>query len=82
MGEVYNTYFLFRMSPMSNLSNPALSLTSLLRYTRQLDITEPRDRLYGLLDLATEPDASGSHSFVSTADYTITEGDLWKQHAW
>jgi hypothetical protein len=79
---VYNAYLMFRMSPMSDLPPPNLSFLQLLRLTRQLEVTNPRDRVYGLLGMTTVDNNPGTNSLFIDPDYTITEAELWLKVAW
>src|SRR5204863_3555897 len=53
LGGVYNAYLLFRLSPMSNLPPLQVSFVQLLRLTRQFEVSDTRDRVYGLLGIKT-----------------------------
>jgi hypothetical protein len=79
---VYNVYLMFRMSPMSDLPPPNLSFLQLLRLTRQLEVTDPRDRVYGLLGMTTIDNNPERNSLFINPDYTITKAELWLNVAW
>lgn len=82
IGGVYNAYLMYRLSHMSDLPSPQLSLTRLLRLTWQLEITDPRDRVYGLSGIKTEGNDPKNGLPTLAADYTISEAELWKLVAW
>jgi hypothetical protein len=48
---VYNAYLMFRMSRMSDLPPIELGFIQLLRITRQFEVSDTRDRVYGLLGI-------------------------------
>jgi hypothetical protein len=78
---VYNAYLLFRLSRLSDLPSPRLSFIQLLRLTRQFDVTDPRDRIYGLLGLNAEGNDPLHRNLFLEPDYSITEVELWKRVA-
>lgn len=79
---VYNAYLMFRMSRMSDLPPPKLSFIQLLRLTRQLEVTDPRDRVYGLLGMMTDGNDPENKSLFLPVDYTISEEELCRRLAW
>ncbi|KAK9772844.1 putative Heterokaryon incompatibility domain-containing protein [Seiridium cardinale] len=82
IGGVYNAYHMFRMSRSSDLPSPPASMTQLLRLTRQLGVTDPRDRLYGLLGIKTTDNDPEHGSLFMPVDYTIESDELWNRVAW
>ncbi len=82
MSGVYNAYLLFRMSRLSDLPSPQLSFLQLLRLTRQFEVTDPRDRVYGLLGMTTKDNVPAKGNFFLHPDYKITETELWTRVAW
>ncbi|OAL47211.1 hypothetical protein IQ07DRAFT_634187 [Pyrenochaeta sp. DS3sAY3a] len=78
---VYNAYLLFRLSRLSHLPSPRLSFIQLLRLTRQFDVTDPRDPIYGLLGLNAEGNDPLHRNLFLEPDYSITEVELWKRVA-
>ncbi|KAF2799736.1 hypothetical protein K505DRAFT_370778 [Melanomma pulvis-pyrius CBS 109.77] len=82
IGGVYNAYLMFRMSPMSDLPPPQLSFTHLLRLTRQFEVTDSRDRIYGLLGMKTAGNDPETNSLFLVPDYTLSAAELWRQVAW
>ncbi|KAH8898042.1 HET-domain-containing protein [Thozetella sp. PMI_491] len=82
IGGVYNAYLMYRMSPMSDLPPPTLSFPQLLRLTRQFEVTDPRDRVYGLLGLKTQGNEPDKGALFLPVDYTISATELWQRLAW
>ncbi|KAK6067534.1 arylsulfatase [Seiridium cupressi] len=82
IGGVYNAYHMFRMSRSSDLPSPPASMTQLLRLTRQLGVTDPRDRLYGLLGIKTTDNDPEHDSLFMPVDYSIESDILWNRVAW
>jgi hypothetical protein len=82
IGGVYNAYLMYRISGLSDLPAPELSFVELLRLTRQFDVTDPRDRVYGLLGMKTTDNDPGAGAMFLEPDYTITQNELWKRLAW
>lgn len=58
MSGVYNVYLMFRISPMSDLPPLQLSFVQFLRLTREFEVTDKRDRVYGLLGTRTTNNSS------------------------
>ncbi|EJT69396.1 hypothetical protein GGTG_13015 [Gaeumannomyces tritici R3-111a-1] len=81
MGGVYNAYLMFRLSPMSDLPPITLSFIQLLRLTRQLAVTDARDRLYGLLGIRTTDSDPEAGLLFLRPDYSVSERELWKRVA-
>ncbi|KAL8366142.1 hypothetical protein RB595_004760 [Gaeumannomyces hyphopodioides] len=81
MGGVYNAYLMFRLSPMSDLPPLTLSFIQLLRLTRQLEVTDARDRIYGLLGIYTTDNDPRAGRLFLRPDYSISEYELWKHVA-
>ncbi|KAL8281792.1 hypothetical protein RB597_009485 [Gaeumannomyces tritici] len=81
MGGVYNTYLMFRLSPMSDLPPLTLSFIQLLRLTRQLAVTDARDRIYGLLGIRTTDSDPEAGLLFLRPDYSVSERELWKRVA-
>lgn len=81
IGGVYNAYLMHRMSRASELPPPELSFVQLLRLTRQFDVTDVRDRVYGLLGMKTMGNDPFSASLFLTPDYTITDTQLARKVA-
>jgi hypothetical protein len=72
---------MYRSSDQSDLPPIKFNFLQLLRLTRQFEVSDPRDRVYGLLGIATldtHPE-NGKH-FVKP-DYHISKIELWKQVA-
>ena len=82
IGGAYNAYLMFRMSPMSDLPPPTLSFIDLLRLTRQFEVTDSRDRVYGLLGIKTIDNDPTTNSLFVRPDYSLSANELWKQLAW
>ncbi|KAJ4291750.1 hypothetical protein N0V90_009645 [Kalmusia sp. IMI 367209] len=78
---IYNAYVMYRLSSMSDIPPLELNFVQLLRLTRQFEVTDPRDRVYGLLGIKTQ-DNDPSQKLFLEPDYTITESQLWKGLAW
>lgn len=73
---------MFRVSPMSDIPSLHLSFIQLLRLTRQFEVTDKGDRVYGLLGIKTKDNEySGSEVFI-TPDFSISDTELWKRLAW
>ncbi|KAH6620861.1 hypothetical protein B0J18DRAFT_209691 [Chaetomium sp. MPI-SDFR-AT-0129] len=81
MGGVYNAYFMFRLSTMSDLPPLTLSFIQLLRLTRQFEVTDVRDRIYGLLGIRTTDNDPEAGLLFLRPDYSISECELWKRLA-
>jgi hypothetical protein len=79
IGGVYNAYLMFRMSPMSDLPPLQISFVQLLRLTRQFEITEKLDRVYGLLGIKTTDNDSTEDRLFIEPDYSISNSQLWKR---
>jgi len=81
MSGVYNAYFMFRLSPMSDLTPLSLSFIQLLRLTRQFEVTDVRDRVYGLLGIRTSDNDPDKGALYLEPDYSISDCELWKRLA-
>lgn len=81
LGGVYNAYLMFRSSAQSDLPPVKFEFLRLLRLTRQFEVTDPRDRIYGLLGLTTDDNEPNKGRLVVRPDYTISTGELWKRLA-
>jgi hypothetical protein len=79
MGGVYNSYLTFRLSPMSDSTSLQLSFIQLLRLTRQSQVTDKRDRVYGLLGNKTKDNESSGGELFIEPDYSISDSELWKR---
>lgn len=82
LSGVYNAYLMYRLSPSSDLPPPDLSFMDLLRLTRQFDVTDPRDRVYGLLGMKTKHNDPDAGTLFIQPDYTITSNQLWIRLVW
>ena len=73
---IYNAYLMFRISNMSDLPPLKLSFLQLLRLTRQFYVSDPRDKVYGLLGIhTTDNDPQEGQLFVDP-DYSISAAEL------
>jgi hypothetical protein len=81
IGGVYNAYLMFRSSRLSDLPRMKFDFLQLLRLTRQFEVTDPRDKIYALLGIATDDNDPDKGILFLSPDYTIDEGELWKQLA-
>lgn len=81
MGGIYNAYLMFRCSGMSDLPPFTPDFLTLLRLTRQYDVTDSRDRIYGLLGITTDDNDPDTGNLYCQPDYTIKSEELWKRIA-
>ena len=81
LGGVYNAYLMFRSSGQSDLPRVKFDFLRLLRLTRQFEVTDPRDRIYGLLGITTDDNKPNEGRLLVRPDYTLSTGRLWKKLA-
>ncbi|KAJ3459745.1 hypothetical protein MRS44_015818 [Fusarium solani] len=75
---VMNAYFMYRISRSQDYLEPLqFSFCELLTLTRQFGCQEKRDKIFGLLGLAT---TDGVNSLI-TPDYTIPLGEVYRNVA-
>jgi hypothetical protein len=82
IGGIYNAYLMYRMSPICGMPIPSLSFIDLVRLTRQLEVTDSRDRIYGLLGIQLRDNNPTTKSLFIDPDYAITQAELWQRLAW
>ncbi|KAM6506424.1 hypothetical protein FSOLCH5_013405 [Fusarium solani] len=78
-----NAYFMYRMSRSQGLAEPlAPDFHQLLGLTRQFEVTDKRDRIYGLLGLPAsgDKDTNGRELFMEP-DYTLSPEELYRKVA-
>ncbi|KAI5464360.1 heterokaryon incompatibility protein-domain-containing protein [Mariannaea sp. PMI_226] len=83
MKGVLNAYFMYRISQGDVTVPPQkLSFLHLLAITRQFGATDPRDRIYGILGLATTDADPDSGDLYIKPDYSIPTDEVYRQLAY
>ncbi len=77
LGGVYNAYLMYRMSRQSDLAPSKLDILRLLRLTRQFEVTDERDRVFGLLGIATSDNDPEHGKLFIKPNYKISKEELW-----
>jgi hypothetical protein len=67
---------MFRSSSQSDLPPVKFNFKLLLRLTRQFEVTDPRDRLYGRLTITTDDNNLERGELFTKPDYTIKPDEL------
>lgn len=78
---MYNASLMFRSSGLSDLPPLKLDFLRLLRLTRQFEVTDSQDRIYGLLGITTEDNDPENDNFFLKPDYTTEKAELWRRVA-
>ncbi|KAJ9609429.1 hypothetical protein H2200_005756 [Cladophialophora chaetospira] len=78
---IYNAYLMYRLSRQSDLPPRKLDFLRLLRLTRQFEVTDERDRVYGLLGVAKYANDHKHGELFIKPDYEISKAELWQQVA-
>jgi hypothetical protein len=78
VGGVSNAYLMFRYSRQSDLPAVQTAFLRLLRLTRQFEVTDPRDRIYGLLGITTSDSQPETGELFMKPDYSINPDQLWR----
>jgi hypothetical protein len=81
IGGVFNAYLMFRCSRQSDLEAIQPDFMRLLRLTRQFEVSDPRDRVYGLLGIRTPDNRPGEGLLFMQPDYKLSVNELWRKIA-
>ncbi|KAH6884401.1 heterokaryon incompatibility protein-domain-containing protein [Thelonectria olida] len=80
---LFNAYFMYRISQGDVTVKPhLLPFLHLLAMTRQFGATDPRDRIYGLLGLATTDSELDNGLLYVQPDYSLSLEDVYRQLAY
>ncbi|KAF4631965.1 hypothetical protein G7Y89_g6164 [Cudoniella acicularis] len=79
MKGVYNAYLMYRLSASQDATNPnfSVSFLDLLRLTRQFEVSDERDRIYGILGLTTTDNDPENGSLFIDPDYNIKANEVY-----
>jgi hypothetical protein len=82
LAGVYNAYFMYRISQgVTELKPLRISFLALLTHTRQLESTDARDRIFGLLGIPTTDSDPASGNLFMMPDYFSSTLDIYLRFA-
>jgi hypothetical protein len=70
---VYNAYLMYRL----RMADWKMSFIQILQHTRQFEVTDPRDRVYGLLGLPTIDHNVSTGKLYMEPDYNLNCGQVY-----
>jgi hypothetical protein len=79
LAGMYNAYFMYRLSTREDDGNPlrGAAFLDLLRLTRQFEVTDPRDRIYGLLGLLDLGNDQDREILSIRPNYTLPADEIY-----